>query len=261
VLLFAPRCPRELGCKAGSWWQWLATSDHDPAWLGAQIDAVAARHPVDPARVYAAGYSGGATYLGWYVPAFPARFAAVAHVAGGSPLGGRCPACKTPVRFDIGAVDPMIEPYTGPLRRWYEACGGHELVWNVLPGVTHEGIIDVLQAGRAKEILAWLLARPAACLPADAGAGDAGGDAEAGVVDAGEAPGAPAPEVPPVAAPPADLPRGAAVRADAGCACGRGGASAPGTQAAAAGTALAVLAVGRRRRRARGGDARRPASR
>src|SRR6185369_6736958 len=126
---------------AGSWWQWLPTVQHDPGWLCAQIDAVASRHAFDPAHVHASCYSGGATYLGWYVQAHPLRFASVAHVAGGAPLGGACPDCKVPLRFDIGGVDPMITPYTEPLRRYYEACGGHEIVWKQLPGVTHEGIL------------------------------------------------------------------------------------------------------------------------
>ena len=241
VILLAPRCPRELGCTAGSWWQWLQNAGHDPAWLGAQIDAVTARHPVDPARVYATGYSGGATYLGWYVPAFPTRFAAVAHVAGGAPYGGPCPACKVPLLFVIGSIDPMIAPYTAPLRRYYEACGGHELVWQALPGITHEGILDVLQAGRAGESLAWLLARPAACSAdaADAGAGDGGLGADAAVPVVSEAgsPPATAPALPKVAAP------------SAGCACGH-------HDGVAGGAVLAVpallMALGARRRRGRG---------
>lgn len=185
VILLAPRCPRELGCTTQSYWQWLAGRGHDDAWLGGLVDAVAARHDVDPARVFATGYSGGATYLGWYVPKHPRRFAAVAHVAGGAPLGGACPTCKVPVLFTIGATDPMIEPYTAPLRRYYEACGGHEITWQVLPGVTHESILGHLQAGRAKEILAWLLARPAACATADRGAPDAGSEAKIDASDAG----------------------------------------------------------------------------
>ncbi len=52
------RCPTELGCRT-SFWQWQSTSGHDPGWLGAQIAAAKARFAVDPARVYAAGYSGG----------------------------------------------------------------------------------------------------------------------------------------------------------------------------------------------------------
>jgi predicted esterase len=201
VILLAPECPRDLGCTAGSYWQWKASSGHDPKWLGAQIDAVAARFPVDPKRVFATGYSGGATYLGWYAPVNADRLAAVAHIAGGMPYRPSCPACKTPVLFVLGASDPMIGPYTRPLREWYEACGGHEIVWETLPGVTHESILQVLEGGRAKQILGWLLARPLAC--ADAGVAgpslesDAGDQAEAGPVARVDAsPSKPAPSTP-----------------------------------------------------------------
>lgn len=174
AILLAPRCPRELGCAAQSFWKWLGGRGHDEGWLGGLIDAVAARHAIDPARVYATGYSGGATYLGWYVPRHPERFAAVAHIAGGAPWGVPCPACKVPVLFVIGATDPMIVPYTAPLRRYYDACGGHEVTWQALPGVTHESILGHLQAGRAPSIMRWLMERPSSCLAlADGGAHDA----------------------------------------------------------------------------------------
>ncbi|APR76380.1 Hypothetical protein A7982_01727 [Minicystis rosea] len=252
VILLAPRCPREDGCAAGSYWQWLQDARHDERWLGSLIDAVAARWLIDPARVYAAGYSGGATYLGWYVPTHPLRFAAVAHIAGGAPYGRACPACKVPVLFTIGSVDPMIVPYTAPLRAYYDECGGHEVVWQSLPGVTHEGILGTLQAGRAKQVLQWLLARPAACTAdaADAGAVDAG------VADAGNTPGpsggasdAGAP-IAPVATVPepgrADPP--ARVPPKAGCACGVRAAPEDGAWIAA--TTLLVGATTRRRARA-----------
>jgi predicted esterase len=253
VILLAPRCPREAGCAAGSFWQWYADARHDPAWLDAQIDAAAARFAVDPARVYATGYSGGATYLGWYVPAHPARFAAVAHVAGGARYGGACPSCKVPVLFTLGATDPMITPYTAPLRRWYEACGGHEIVWETLPGVTHESILGALAAGKARSILAWLLARPASCTDRDAGVSPVPPVVDAGpAADAGPGAGAraedpsaiadppPMPADPPP--PPTRLPSSAA-----GCACGRG-------QAAGAFLGPVIGAgiwIGRRRRRGR----------
>lgn len=170
VILVSLRCPIELGCKT-SYWQWHGTSTHDPGWIGAQIAAAKARFSVDPARIYAAGYSGGATYLGWYVPTHPGDFAAVAHLAGGMPWGTRCPDCKVPVLFTLGATDPMLGPYTRPLRDYYEACGGHEIVWQTLPGVTHESIIPTVQAGKGKEIVAWLLGHHAACGDAVADAG------------------------------------------------------------------------------------------
>ncbi len=234
VILLAPRCPRELGCTTGSFWQWYDTQGHDPAWLGAQIDAAAARFPVDPRRVYATGYSGGATYLGWYAPRHADRFAAVAHVAGGAAYRPDCPACKVPVLFVLGASDPMIGPYTRPLRDWYEACGGHEILWETLPGVTHESILQTARAGKAREILA-LAPGEAGGVPggaggrdghgpwSDAGAerwrtGDAGGSRiEAPVVEEGRRPPHVARPDPPKVAPPVT-----------GCACGVGAGGQPG---------------------------------
>lgn len=247
TILLVPRCPRELGCTTQSYWQWLVGRGHDNEWLGSLVDAMAARYAIDPARIYATGYSGGATYLGWYVPEHPTRFAAVAHVAGGAPLGGRCPACKLPVSFTIGATDPMLDQYTAPLRRFYEACGGHEVTWRVLPGVTHESILDHLQAGRAREILGWLLTKRAACgdeEASDAGASDAGashaGGFDAGVHDGGahEVSVVEAPPAPPVRIPP-----------QSGCACRSSRSDAPSSGGPVAATAVAVAAVARRRTR------------
>ncbi len=185
VILISLRCPVDLGCRT-SWWQWRGTSTHDPRWIQAQIAAAEARFAVDPARVYAAGYSGGATYLGWYVPTFPGDFAAIAHIAGGMPWGTPCPACKVPVLFTLGAADPMLVPYTRPLRDYYQSCGGHEIMWQTLRGVTHEGIIPTVQAGKGKEILTWLLAHRAACGDAALDAGSAAADAEADATTAGD---------------------------------------------------------------------------
>ena len=254
VILLAPRCPRELGCTAGSWWQWLDTAGHDPAWLGAQIDAVAARFAVDPRRVFATGYSGGATYLGWYAPAHPLRFAAVAHVAGGAAYRPACPACKVPVLFVLGAADPMIGPYTRPLRDWYEGCGGHEILWETLPGVTHESILQVLEAGRARQILTWLLARPAACeetTTLDAGPAPPSVPAVTEALDAGAAVPAPPPHA--GSAPPRVPPAGA------GCACGSSGSSAP--PAPVGGSLVLALASALRRRRAVGREVLAPGAR
>jgi predicted esterase len=251
VILVSLRCPVDLGCRT-SYWQWHGTATHDPGWIHAQIAAAQARFAVDPARIYAAGYSGGATYLGWYAPTFPLEFAAIAHIAGGMPWGTPCPTCKVPVFFTLGAGDPMLVPYTRPLREYYEACGGHEIVWQTLPGVTHDGIIPTVQAGKGKEILAWLVAHHAACNDA--------------VVDAGIA--APAPDdrdaaTPIVSAAPLDrdrdhdrdpppvapsTPPPIAPRASS-CACGLGAQG--GDVAPAVGLALLAVGAARRRRRAR----------
>ncbi len=250
VVLLAPRCPVALGCNAGSFWKWLDTSGHDPGWLGAQIDAVSARFAIDARRVYAAGYSGGATYLGWYAPTHEARFAAVAHVAGGAAYRPPCPACKVPVSFLLGATDPMIGPYTRPLRDWYASCGGHEISWEILPGVTHESILDVLQAGRARQVLGWLLARPAACAaPVAAAPPDAGSDAAPSLATSAAHVEEPAP--PPAATGTGTEPRAAPPRVPpsaSGCACSTGGAaSATGALAAIVLLVLGAARLGSRR--------------
>jgi predicted esterase len=163
VALLALRCPRDRGCS-NSWWRWYLSSQHDEAWLSEQIQAVQARTPIDRARIYAAGYSGGASYLGFYVPTHPRQFAAASHIAGGANFVRSCPLCKTPVHFLIGGQDPMLGMYTDPLRRWYEACQGHELVWEMLPGVTHDAIVPIVQASRGKQLLRWLLLHSNRCL-------------------------------------------------------------------------------------------------
>lgn len=197
VILVSLRCPTELGCRT-SYWQWSSTSTHDPAWIGAQIAATKARFAVDPSRIYAAGYSGGATYLGWYGPTHPGDFAAIAHIAGGMPWGTPCPTCKVPVLFTLGPTDPMLVPYTRPLRDYYAACGGHEIVWETLPGVTHESVIPTVQAGKGKAIVAWLLAHHAACGDALADAGIAAPtpvDSDAGATADAALPPAPPPRI------------------------------------------------------------------
>lgn len=216
VLLLAPRCPVALGCTTGSYWQWFESLRHDRGWLDAQIEAVTKRFPVDPARVYATGFSGGATYLGWYVPDHPRRFAAVAFVSGGAGYRGPCSDCKLPVNFVIGSVDPMIVPYTAPLRSYFETCGGHEVRWEELRGVTHEGMLPILAAGKAKEILDWLLARPASCSASSSIAAVT----DAGDSDAPPSPPLPASDSPDVASSPAPDPTWAPPRTPPGSGCG-----------------------------------------
>ncbi len=54
MVLFAPTCPRALGC-VGSYWQW----DGDPKWLLDRVADVEAKYRVDATRRYLGGWSGG----------------------------------------------------------------------------------------------------------------------------------------------------------------------------------------------------------
>ena len=154
MVLTSLLCPRDKGCN-NSWWKWYLSPRHAPSWVGEQIDEVSRQVAIDPARIYAAGYSGGASYLGYYGPTNPDRFAAIAHVAGGVQFVSECSKSKTPVLFLIGNQDPMLSLYVNRLHAWYGGCG-NPMSWRVLPGVTHDGIVPLLQASRAVEVVEWM---------------------------------------------------------------------------------------------------------
>ena len=165
AILFAPTCPKDLHCPGGSWWRWYQSADHDPAWLTTQIAAVRAKYPVDPARIYATGYSGGSSYLGYYVPQHSADFAAVAYVSGGYPYSETCASCKLPVRVVIGAADGMLDPYVKPLLRFYETCGGHDVTQRIVPNLGHQGMLKALPLTEAPLLWTWFTSHTAQCQP------------------------------------------------------------------------------------------------
>jgi poly(3-hydroxybutyrate) depolymerase len=163
VVLMVLRCPGAGGYGDPSWARWLRSAAHDPAWLGARIDQVARQEAIDPSRVYASGYSSGASYLSWYVPEQPRRFAAVSLVAGGTHYNRACPACGTPTHFLVGGLDTMLASDIQPLRAHWGQCGGREIVWDVRDGMTHEGILWVVERGGADAIVSWMLPHRGGC--------------------------------------------------------------------------------------------------
>lgn len=183
-LLFAPQCPRAEGCT-GSWWRWSG----DPRWLMDQLDAIEARYPVDRARVYLSGWSGGATYIGLFAPSFSPRFAAMNLSGGGAPPGNRstCAACPMPVHYLMGDRNPLFSLAQGT-RAYFEGCR-HELTWDGLAGANHAAEHRAYTSPeKTRAILAWFSAHPNGCTsgaPTDAGAPD-GGDAGRGDTDRGE---------------------------------------------------------------------------
>ena len=78
--LLALECPRASGCK-DSFWQW----NGDPSWLLDVVARVQKQHPIDSKRIYLAGWSGGATYIGWHVQSWAKVFAGVVVHGGGAP--------------------------------------------------------------------------------------------------------------------------------------------------------------------------------
>ncbi len=159
-ILFAPQCPLAGGCNTGSWWRW----NQPMSWAFSQLDTLQAQYNVDLNRVYAIGGSGGAVYLGYRSDELSPRVAGFAMVSGGfSSYSGACQACKIPLYILIGDQDFLLSQ-TQQARTFFEQCG-NEVVFDLLPGVDHQGGGQSLATGKGSEILQWFGARSNRCLP------------------------------------------------------------------------------------------------
>jgi predicted esterase len=155
--LLSLQCPVALGCT-GSWWQW----DGDPAWITAQVDAVADQLAIDSDRVYLAGWSGGATYMGKHAPVWTGTFAAVVIHGGGEAPDEACPKSALPAYFLVGDKNPL-HGLARELRGWFDDCA-QELVWDLVAHGDHDLEDRALDRAKALHILDWLAARPRAPL-------------------------------------------------------------------------------------------------
>ena len=99
--VLALQCPADQGCK-DSWWQW----NGEPSWVLEQVTAVARTTPIDPSRIYLAGWSGGATYIGMHAPVWTAMFAALVIHGGGHEPNADCPTTSLPAYFLVGDRNP-----------------------------------------------------------------------------------------------------------------------------------------------------------
>jgi MYXO-CTERM domain-containing protein len=232
--LLSLACPSELGCKR-SWWVW----NGEPAWISEQVDRFASRHAIDRDRLWLAGWSGGATYMGMHTQELERTFAALVFHGGGRwPSRADCAPEKAAVVFLAGDQNPLHANVLG-LRRHYEKCD-NEITFTLLPGAEHAAEWSALDkhGGRIADLLATKRRRPVAvaAAAAAAAAADAQQDAEPSAV----APPPPSPPVPPPTAPPPH----AAVPPRAGCACDVASGSSSPSWLLAAG----VLALVARRR-------------
>ncbi len=146
------QCPRDLGCDDdGRWYKWR----DDPRWVLAQVAEVARQRQIDPSRVYLAGWSGGATFIGMHAPAWREVAAVVFHGGGQPPLTGRaCPNRALPAYFLVGDENPA-HPAAKRLRDYWQECG-HEVHWDLIDGADHAREDAALDAGKAARILEWL---------------------------------------------------------------------------------------------------------
>jgi len=150
-ILLALQCPRDRGCK-DSWWQW----DGDARWIKDRVAAVGSA--VDPDRVYLAGWSGGASYLGAHAQDWPDTFAAVViHGGGMAPIAEACPVRDLPAYFLVGDRNPLHHLALA-LRAYFEGCA-QDVVWDLVSGGDHDQEDRALDLRRASAILDWLMQR------------------------------------------------------------------------------------------------------
>jgi poly(3-hydroxybutyrate) depolymerase len=148
-------CPSDLGCdRIGRWYRW----NGDPRWIRDQVRGFAQRVPVDMSRVYLAGWSGGATYIGKRMPMWTPMFAGVVIHGGGTPPSTKdCPDRALPTYFLVGDENPA-HGGSQRLRAYLHDCG-QELKWDLLPGANHDQEDEALTPQKANEILRWLASR------------------------------------------------------------------------------------------------------
>jgi len=96
----------------------LARRTDDPTFLAAVIDDIAARHPVDPSRIFLTGFSRGAQTSFVVACRLEGRIRAIASVAMAMPVHV-APGCESgpPVGIMMitGHADPFVPPETGPI--------------------------------------------------------------------------------------------------------------------------------------------------
>lgn len=151
--LLALDCPKSEGC-ADSWWKW----NGDPAWIAAQVAAVQKQVAIDPARIYLAGWSGGATYIGMHAPAWTELFAGVVLHGGGHPPDAECAVRSLPAYFLVGDANPL-HALAKDLRAWFDACHA-DVAWDLVKRGDHDKEERALTKAKAMAILDWLAARP-----------------------------------------------------------------------------------------------------
>lgn len=146
------RCPKSEGCDEGRWYRWNGR----PRWVTAQVSEVARQVEIDQSRIFLAGWSGGATYLGMNADRWPRMFAAVVFHGGGQPPPSTrgCPERHLPAYFLVGDKNWAHRAQVR-LRDYYERCRlPHE--WELIEGANHAAEDKALTPTKAHQILDWL---------------------------------------------------------------------------------------------------------
>ncbi len=137
--------------EGDSWWQWGG----EPSWVIARAEKVIAEANVDRTRVYLAGWSGGATYIGDRAQAWETLFAGIViHGGGRAPADDAC-VKRLPAFFLVGDGN-KLHPLAVTLRKYLVGCK-QEIVWDVVEHGAHEAERKALTRKKAMAILTWLV--------------------------------------------------------------------------------------------------------
>jgi len=152
-------CPDAEGCK-GSYWRW----NGDPQWIQSHVDALSARVKIDRARLWLAGFSGGASYLGYRTQELEKTFSTlVIHGGGMSPASAvtASDASSTTEKrrtyFLLGDKNPL-HYLARQLHAHYTQCGNPSTL-RILEGVDHPGEWRALEKERTA-IVDWMISPP-----------------------------------------------------------------------------------------------------
>lgn len=150
--LLSLQCPEAKGCDdVGRWYRWRG----EPSWVFAQVDELVRQHPIDQSRIYLAGWSGGATYIGSNMAEWHRRFAAIViHGGGQAPANKACGPQPLPTYFLVGDKNPG-HGGAKRLRNYVQDCE-HVHVWDLLDGANHAAEDRALDTQKAARILDWL---------------------------------------------------------------------------------------------------------
>lgn len=157
IAVLALKCPVDKGCK-GSWWQW----NGDPSWIASQVDAFAQKRAIDRTRVWLAGWSGGASYIGMRAQEFETKYAALVYHGGGVSPGGACATDPAPAYFLVSNGNPLHN-LAVDLRKHEQACNV-DVTWKLIPNVDHTGEWKALESNGGA-IADWLLTKTRSAKP------------------------------------------------------------------------------------------------
>lgn len=152
IALLSLPCPPDLGCT-NSFWAW----NGEPSWITDRIESFSKRRAIDRDRMWIAGWSGGASYIGLRTRELEQTFAAIVLWGGGiPPASDACSEDKPPVFFLSGDQNPL-QHLALQLRDHYTRCG-NEVSFRLVKGADHHKEWNALET-HGSEIADALLAK------------------------------------------------------------------------------------------------------